>query len=129
LACCAGKDSKISAVGERGVKLSVGEKQRLAIARALSKDPPILILDEATASVDTTSERLIQEALEHLMSHRTCFVIALRLSSILRADQILVLERGHIIEARNAWIGLGVRRKIRASLGAEFSGETGRIIS
>ncbi|MGI9088664.1 MAG: ABC transporter ATP-binding protein [Chthoniobacterales bacterium] len=87
-----------SVVGERGVKLSVGEKQRLSIARALLKDPPILILDEATASVDTTTERLIQEALEHLMAHRTCFVIAHRLSTILRADQILVLERGRIIE-------------------------------
>jgi ATP-binding cassette, subfamily B, bacterial len=87
-----------SVVGERGVKLSVGEKQRLSIARALLKDPPILILDEATASVDTTTERLIQEALEHLMSHRTCFVIAHRLSTILRANQILVLERGRIIE-------------------------------
>ena len=87
-----------SIVGERGVKLSVGEKQRVSIARALLKDPPILILDEATASVDTTTERLIQEALEHLMSHRTCFVIAHRLSTILKADQILVLERGKIIE-------------------------------
>jgi ABC-type multidrug transport system fused ATPase/permease subunit len=87
-----------SIVGERGVKLSVGEKQRLSISRALLKDPPILILDEATASVDTTTERLIQEALEHLMAHRTCFVIAHRLSTILRADQILVLERGRIIE-------------------------------
>ncbi len=91
-------DGLDSMVGERGVKLSVGEKQRLSIARALLKDPPILILDEATASVDTTTERLIQEALEHLMSHRTCFVIAHRLSTILRADQILVLERGRIIE-------------------------------
>src|SRR5205823_11569332 len=91
-------DKLESVVGERGVKLSVGEKQRLSIARALLKDPPILILDEATASVDTTTERLIQEALEHLMSNRTCFVIAHRLSTILRADQILVLERGRIIE-------------------------------
>jgi len=87
-----------SVVGERGVKLSVGEKQRLAIARALLKDPPILILDEATASVDTTTERLIQEALENLMFHRTCIVIAHRLSTIVRADQILVLDHGRIIE-------------------------------
>jgi len=87
-----------SLVGERGVKLSLGEKQRLSIARVLLKDPPILMLDEATASVDTATERLIQQALEHLMSHRTCFVIAHRLSTILRADQILVLERGRIIE-------------------------------
>ncbi|MEP6810223.1 MAG: ABC transporter ATP-binding protein [Chthoniobacterales bacterium] len=91
-------DGLSSVVGERGVKLSVGEKQRLSIARALLKDPPILILDEATASVDTTTERLIQEALEHLMFHRTCFVIAHRLSTIMGADQILVLERGQIIE-------------------------------
>jgi ABC-type multidrug transport system fused ATPase/permease subunit len=87
-----------SRVGERGVKLSVGEKQRVSIARALLKDPPILILDEATASVDTATEKLIQEALERLMAHRTSFVIAHRLSTVRNADQILVLKAGQIIE-------------------------------
>jgi ATP-binding cassette subfamily B protein/subfamily B ATP-binding cassette protein MsbA len=85
-------------VGERGVKLSVGEKQRVSVARALLADAPILILDEATASVDTATERLIQEALERLMKGRTSFVIAHRLSTIRNADQILVLKQGEIIE-------------------------------
>ena len=87
-----------SHVGERGIKLSVGEKQRVSIARALLKDAPILILDEATASVDTATEKLIQEALERLMAGRTSFVIAHRLSTIRAANQILVLRHGEIIE-------------------------------
>jgi len=87
-----------SRVGERGVKLSVGEKQRVSIARALLKNAPILILDEATASVDTATEKLIQEALEHLMAGRTTFVIAHRLSTIRNANQILVMLHGEISE-------------------------------
>ena len=85
-------------VGERGIKLSVGERQRLSIARALLKDPPILLLDEATASVDTETERQIQEALEFLMASRTAFVIAHRLSTVRQADRIYVLDLGRVIE-------------------------------
>ena len=88
-------------VGERGVKLSVGEKQRVSIARALLRNPPILLLDEATASVDTETERVIQEALERLMEDRTSFVIAHRLSTVRGADCIYALRDGQVIESGN----------------------------
>jgi len=88
-------------VGDRGIKLSGGEKQRVAIARALFKDPPILILDEATSQLDTESEKLVQEAINRLMANRTVFVIAHRLSTVEHADKIVVFEAGKIIETGN----------------------------
>ncbi|MDB4913143.1 MAG: msbA [Gemmatimonadetes bacterium] len=85
-------------LGERGTRLSGGQRQRLAIARALLTDPPILILDEATSALDTESERLVQEAIDRLLAGRTVFVIAHRLSTVVHADQILVLDQGAIVE-------------------------------
>ena len=117
-------------VGERGYKLSGGEKQRIAIARAILKNPRILILDEATSALDTQSERLIQSALEPLMAGRTTFAIAHRLSTILAADLILVMEHGQIVErgthaellSQNGAYSRSVRRPI-----PKHPGRSGRV--
>ncbi len=91
-------DAYETVVGEKGINLSGGQRQRIAIARAILKDPRVLLLDEATSSLDTESERVVQEALERLMNGRTTFVVAHRLSTVQRADRILVLDKGRLIE-------------------------------
>jgi len=117
-------------VGESGARLSGGQRQRLAIARALLKDPPILILDEATSSLDTESERAVQQALERLMAGRTVIVIAHRLSTVRRADQLIVLDAGRIVE-RGAHAGLlaagGLYRRLHDL--QLFEPESGREVS
>src|SRR6185503_5905380 len=92
------RDKYDTLVGERGIKLSGGERQRVAIARAILKNAPILVLDEATSSLDSESEKLIQDALRNLMQNRTTIVIAHRLSTIMQMDRIVVIEKGKIVE-------------------------------
>ena len=116
-------------VGERGVKLSGGQRQRVAIARAILADPRILVLDEATSSLDSESEALIQDGLKALRAGRTTFVIAHRLSTIRSADQILVLEHGEIVERGTHAELMALQGRYRTLYDRQYNLETDRFIN
>jgi len=123
------KDGYDTVVGERGVKLSGGQRQRVAIARAILADPRILILDEATSSLDSESEAMIQDGLRRLRQGRTTFVIAHRLSTIRSADQILVLEAGEIVERGSHEALLAAGGRYRQLYDKQYAFETNRFIN
>ncbi|HXV59201.1 MAG TPA: ATP-binding cassette domain-containing protein, partial [Vicinamibacteria bacterium] len=116
-------------VGERGVKLSGGQRQRIAIARAIRSDPEILVLDEATSSLDSESEAMIQDGLRSLRKGRTTFVIAHRLSTIVSADQILVLEGGRIVERGSHDALLAVGGRYRELYDRQYQIEMNRFVN
>ena len=122
-------DGYNTVVGERGIKLSGGQRQRVSIARAILADPRILILDEATSSLDSESEQMIQDGLRRLRSGRTTFVIAHRLSTIRSADQILVLEAGEIVERGTHSELLALNGRYRQLYDKQYKFETDRFIN
>ena len=114
-------------IGERGIGLSGGQKQRLSIARAIMKNPPILILDEATSSLDTASEKIVQQALDEIAKGKTVITIAHRLSTIMDSDKIIVIDDGHIIEEgthKELYDKNGIYRKLVENQALEFNGKS-----